>query len=57
MARALGHKYPTTVQGWKSRKQIPADQQQNVLDAAGKIKIGPADFFWRPERRTKGRAA
>lgn len=50
MSRALGHKYPTTVQGWKTRKQIPADQQQHVLDAAGRegIALGPEDFFWRP---------
>lgn len=53
MARTLGHKYPTTVQGWKARKQIPADRQQEVLDAARRedIDVTPADFFAKhPER-------
>jgi hypothetical protein len=47
LARALGHKWPTTVQGWKTRGVIPAGQQQKILDAARKSGIGlvPADFF------------
>jgi len=34
MARALGHKHPTTIQGWKERGIVPARQQRVVLDAA-----------------------
>jgi len=34
MARALGHRYPTTIQGWKQRGVIPARQQRAVLEAA-----------------------
>ncbi len=46
-ARALGHKNPTTVQGWKERGVIPARQQAAVLAAAAElgIEMGPADFF------------
>lgn len=34
LARALGHKYPTTVQGWKKRGKIPEKQRASVLKAA-----------------------
>ena len=47
MARALGHKNPTTVQGWKLRGVIPPKQQQKVLDAGQSLPepLTPADFF------------
>jgi D-beta-D-heptose 7-phosphate kinase/D-beta-D-heptose 1-phosphate adenosyltransferase len=47
LARALGHRGPTTVQGWKQRGLIPARRQQQVLDAgqALGISITPQDFF------------
>lgn len=46
-ARALGHKFPTTVQGWKSRGYIPAPKQAGVLEAARAhgVELEPADFF------------
>jgi hypothetical protein len=47
MAHALGHKHPTTVQGWQKRGFIPAKQQQAVLDLGRSLglSIGPEDFF------------
>jgi hypothetical protein len=47
LARALGHRHPTTVQGWVTRGFIPARQQQAVLTAAQKnaVDVSPADFF------------
>lgn len=34
MARALGHKNPSTVQGWKERGVIPSKQHEAVWQAA-----------------------
>ena len=34
MARILGHKNPSTVQGWKLRGTIPPKQHQAVWEAA-----------------------
>ena len=34
MARKLGHKNASTVQGWKDRGAIPAKQHQAVWEAA-----------------------
>lgn len=34
LATALGHKHPTTVQGWKDRGVIPSRQHQAIWDAA-----------------------
>lgn len=53
MARALGHRHPSTVQGWKARGVIPARQQAQVLEAAKRhgVPLQPADFF------AEGRAA
>ena len=47
LARALGHKNPTTVQGWKVRGIIPARQQRELLDLAKRsgVRLEPADFF------------
>ena len=47
LARALGHKQPSTVQGWKERGFIPARRQALVLAAARDqyIELTPADFF------------
>jgi len=47
LARALGHKNPTTVQGWKVRGIIPARQQRELLDLAKRanVPLEPADFF------------
>lgn len=35
LARMLGHRNPTTVQGWYVRDKIPIEQQRAVLDCAG----------------------
>lgn len=47
MARILGHKHPTTIQGWVSRGVIPPRQHRIVWDAAQahKVKLRKADFF------------
>jgi hypothetical protein len=59
LARALGHKWPTTVQGWKNRGIIPAHAQQDVLDAAKRegINLTPADFFARTDQLSREAAA
>lgn len=46
MARALGHKNASTVQGWKDRGTIPAKQHQPVWEAAQArgIEISLSDF-------------
>ena len=58
LARALGHRHPTTVQGWKVRGYVPAHRQQEVLDAAHRVGIplGPSDFF-EPPGEGSGEAA
>lgn len=47
LANLLGHKFPTTVQYWKTAGFIPARQQQLVLKAAREndVELEPADFF------------
>jgi hypothetical protein len=47
LARLLGHRNPTTVQGWADRGVIPSRQQQAVLIAARNsgVALTPADFF------------
>ena len=52
-AKILGHRNPTTVQGWKERGFIPARQQREVLEAARRegIDLDPADFFEPPAKR------
>ncbi len=47
LSRALGHRHPTTVQGWKNRGIIPARRQAEVLAAARALKVAlsPDDFF------------
>ena len=47
LARALGHKHVTTVQGWKERGFIPARQQADVLRAAERegFDLTPADLI------------
>lgn len=47
LSRALGHKYPTTVQGWKERGFIPSPQHETVLTAGreNNILVTPDDFF------------
>ena len=39
LARTLGHKHPTTVQGWRDSGYIPAQRQREVLDAAARLGI------------------
>lgn len=34
VSRALGHKNPSTVQGWKSRESVPQWQMTHLLDLA-----------------------
>lgn len=50
MARLLGHRWPSRVQGWKEAGVIPARAQQDVLEAAraNGIELSPADFFDAP---------
>lgn len=45
-ARMLGHKNPSTVQGWKERGFIPAHRQAEVLAGAitNGIDLSPDDF-------------
>jgi argininosuccinate lyase len=47
LARALGHRHPTTVQGWKQRGVIPARRQADVLAAAKaqNLTLSAEDFF------------
>lgn len=47
MARTLGHRNASTVQGWKERGHVPANQQSFVLGVARKcgIPLVPDDFF------------
>lgn len=47
LAKALGHKNVTTVQGWKERGVIPARRQQELLCLAKQqgVSLSPADFF------------
>jgi hypothetical protein len=52
LARALGHRNSSTVQGWKERGVIPIRQIENVLAAARArgVLLSHADFFEQPER-------
>lgn len=55
LSKALGHKHPTTVQGWKARGHIPAKQIPLVIEA-GKalgIAIAHADFFMAPTQENE----
>ncbi len=47
VARGLGHRNVTTVQGWWDREVIPAQRQRSVLDLACSlgIAIGPDDII------------
>ena len=47
LARALGHRHPTTVQGWRQRGVIPARRQADVLAAARaqNLALSAEDFF------------
>jgi len=47
LADALGHKHPTTVQGWRGRGFVPTRQIQAVLAAAKRrgISLTLADLF------------
>lgn len=46
LARALGHRNPTTVQGWLSRGFIPPRQHDPIWQAAQRdgVELAPADF-------------
>ena len=50
MAAALGHKNPSTVQGWKERGFIPPRRYDEVIAAAAResIDLCPADFVIPP---------
>lgn len=37
LARALGHRNPTTVQGWKARGTIPVRRIPEVMEAARRL--------------------
>lgn len=46
LAKALGHRNVTTVQGWKGRGSIPSWRRREVMDAATAHGVQlPADFF------------
>jgi hypothetical protein len=59
LARALGHKHVTTVQGWRDSGRIPAKQQPLVLAAADRVgvRIRPADLVVMPPPRKRRSAA
>lgn len=61
LARALGHRNVTTVQGWRVRGSIPAAQQARVLSVARGlgIQLSPSDFFDLPssDAISRGEAA
>jgi hypothetical protein len=46
LARALGHRNPTTVQGWLSRGFIPPRQHEPIWEAAKRdgVAVSLADF-------------
>jgi hypothetical protein len=50
LARALGHRHITTVQGWKIRGRVPADQVPEIIAAADRagIALTHSDFFVMP---------
>lgn len=39
MAKALGHKHPTTVQGWKDSNRIPPWRELEIKAAAKRLKL------------------
>ena len=49
LARAMGHKNPSTVQGWRDRGCVPARQIPSVIAVAERLgapsPLSPADFF------------
>ncbi|WP_353442279.1 carph-isopro domain-containing protein [Sphingomonas faeni] len=47
VSRLLGHRHPSTVQGWWERNVIPARQQRAVLDLARQrgMVIEPIDLI------------
>lgn len=47
MAEALGHEYPTKVQGWRDRNSIPSRHIPLIIEAAASrgITLALADFF------------
>ena len=59
LARALGHRHPTTVQGWLKSGFVPARQQVLVIEAAKRegIAIEAADFFPAQKAPTAGSEA
>ena len=46
MARALGHKHPTTVQAWYDNEAFPKWRVHEILQAARakRLKLRPADL-------------
>lgn len=59
LARALGHKHVTTVQGWRDSGRIPAKQQPLVLAAAERcgVDVQPADLVVLPATRKRRKRA
>ena len=47
MAEALGHEYPTKVQGWRDRNSIPSRHIPLIIEAATArgIALTLSDFF------------
>lgn len=47
LAKALGHKNPSTVTGWRQRGRIPDWQKPKVMAAAKAcgVEIRPEEFF------------
>jgi len=50
LSKELGHKNPTTVQGWKERGSIPSRHFPDILAAAKRlnVEINPEDFICPP---------
>ena len=55
-ARVLGHRNPTTVQGWMERGFIPAHRQEEVLIGArgAGIDLQPSDFVAHMQQAAAG---
>jgi hypothetical protein len=45
LSRALGHKNPTTVQGWKLSGRIPAWRRSEIVTAAQRLGVILPDSF------------
>lgn len=51
LARALGHRNPTTVQGWRDRGRVPLEHIHQVVAVANErgMSLSPDDFIPTPK--------